>query len=225
MEKDYCVKGLSKIQIEQSALDFLMAYAPRTLKDDADPLDLERMLDTAISLHSGYTLELVEDEKIENDIEAKTRFSELTIQFRGSDFDKLHEPSRVRFTAGHELGHAVLHTAELRPLHQDSHDDDGIVIYRQKDDIPIFKRADWQAETFASALLMPVNTAINFYRKLNSEGYHLGAIIEEFQHKYMVTWSAARVRVNMIMSYIEKGKSGELSEYIEQKLRSSNSNC
>lgn len=219
MAEDYCVNGMSKIRIERSALDFLSKYKRTALEDNADPLDVENLLETTMFAHSRYALSIVPDNEMPQDIEALTSFSERVIELRASDFNQLSEPCRSRFTACHEVGHAILHTLQLENLRKPS---DGIELYRRKEDIPTYQRADWQAETFASAILMPIIPAMHLYKSMIYEGFQTCMIVEAFIKRFMVSSMAAEVRIDMIRDYIDKGEDIGFERYVKNKLSNDN---
>jgi len=83
---------------------------------------------------------------------------------------------RAHFTIGHEIGHFVLHCAL------------GLMSYARtsspKKRKP-FENPEWQANTFASELLMPYEECLSLSPK-------------EIKRKYHVTLSAATTRYNKI---------------------------
>lgn len=70
-------------------------------------------------------------------------------------------PARDRFTIAHELGHLFLHYPTL------ARDYPGQVMIATRwvdDDDPDQKRAEWEANWFAAAFLMPANAFTQAYR-------------------------------------------------------------
>jgi hypothetical protein len=64
------------------------------------------------------------------------------------------EQPRARFSLGHEIGHAVLHSAELVRLAALPHAESGL--YRSSEhNHEICQDIEWQADAFAAAILMP----------------------------------------------------------------------
>nr|WP_306228779.1 ImmA/IrrE family metallo-endopeptidase [Aurantimonas sp. CSK15Z-1] len=82
-------------------------------------------------------------------IEAYTQFDPPSITVRNLVYENaaVHD-GRARMTLSHELGHLVLHKSAV-PMHR------APVKYAQLQKLPIFASAEWQANTFASAFLMP----------------------------------------------------------------------
>lgn len=65
--------------------------------------------------------------------------------------DLINEVPRARFTAAHEIGHAWLHSTELRHRILDG----GNVLKLNRGSIPPYRDPECQANAFASAFLMP----------------------------------------------------------------------
>lgn len=91
--------------------------------------------------------------------EAVTVFSTREIVVSKDVYETISAP-RNRFTLGHELGHAILHTDELsmregaaaRPMNVVS--------------LKAFESSEWQANQFAGAILMPLASIRNNIRLL-----------------------------------------------------------
>lgn len=65
----------------------------------------------------------------------------------------LNVAPRYRFTLAHELGHLILHESEIRE-HLEGATDDHLMLWETLTETE-YKRAEWQANEFARALLMP----------------------------------------------------------------------
>jgi hypothetical protein len=65
----------------------------------------------------------------------------------------LRNQSRDRFTGAHETGHAVLHAGQLAVMNDSARGQP--TLYRQGEIKP-FLNPEWQANTFAAAILMPL---------------------------------------------------------------------
>lgn len=61
---------------------------------------------------------------------------------------------RARFSVAHEIGHAVLHGSQLVELTQIDHVQRAM-LRTDASDTPIYRDSEWQANTFAGALLVP----------------------------------------------------------------------
>lgn len=110
--------------------------------------------------------------------EAKTDIVNGTIYFKESVIEQASHKRfcRANFTIGHEIGHFVLH----RVLNLMNFARMALPIEKR-----IFEDPEWQADTFASELLMPYEQCLNLSPK-------------EIRRKYHVTQSAANTRYNKI---------------------------
>lgn len=94
------------------------------------------------------------------DSEAETRAGEgrwLEIWMQVDFYDALFEPNsntnRARSTLAHEIGHAVLHAVDVRTGRHRPH---ALALRRvRRSELEPFRDSEWQAHTFAGALLMP----------------------------------------------------------------------
>jgi hypothetical protein len=89
---------------------------------------------------------------------------------------------RAAFTVGHELGHAVLHTATLVDL-GDLNLQSQAALHRGKKEHSICRDTEWQANSFAAAFLMPFEglKSLSIRTKTLSEGAiasHFGVSLE-----------------------------------------------
>jgi Zn-dependent peptidase ImmA (M78 family) len=104
----------------------------------------------------------------------------------------LHHPNRQRFTAAHELGHHVLHAADLRKA---VHVDKGFRVL-MRDDVSSLgvDPLEVEANAFASELLMPRELLANV---LDADGLDMedDAGIESLAKKFRVSTSAMRFRL------------------------------
>lgn len=97
-------------------------------------------------------------------------------------------PRRNRFTIAHELGHLFLHF----PMVQKATPGAGMVATRWVDeDDPVQRRAEWEANWFAAAFLMP---ASRFKERFSALGGDLLALSDEFD----VSLQAAELRAKAI---------------------------
>lgn len=92
---------------------------------------------------------------------------------------------RDRFTAAHEMGHYLMHRNAPMKFHRTSR---GV--------LPAYRNSEWQANTFAGALLMPEELLIGCRS------------LREVMERFEVSWDAARVQ-NEVLA--KKGKMGILS--------------
>lgn len=81
---------------------------------------------------------------------------------------------RDRFTMAHELGHFLLHNPK------------NVILARTKSKTKIYEDAEWQADTFAAELLMPIDM-------ITDEDD-----IDSISRKFGVSAKAAEVRLNKV---------------------------
>lgn len=127
----------------------------------------------------GFEYEIVPKEEM-GDNHGLTYPDKGLIQLREDVYEgALAGNGRDRFTVGHEKGHLFLHT--------------GIPLARQAVVNPshhIYEDAEWQADTFASELLMP----LHMIKQLPARMLVPGEIADYFQ----VSYQAAEVRLNKL---------------------------
>lgn len=119
----------------------------------------------------GFRLEICMHAELGND-HGRTFPEELLIQLREDVYDGMCSGNgRDRFTGAHELGHLFLHKS--------------VPLARKVvgTDVPIYRNSEWQADTFASALL------IDQGRLLSCKS------IQEVMDVFGVSEAAARVRL------------------------------
>lgn len=87
---------------------------------------------------------------------------------------------RDRFTAAHEMGHYLMHRDAPMKFHRTS-----------RGRLPAYMESEWQANTFAGALLMPEDLV----KRCRS--------LREIMERFEVSWDAARVQ-NEVLA--KKGK-------------------
>ena len=116
-------------------------------------------------------LEIVEDEDLQGNY-AEYRPANNTMVIRRSVYEGAYEGrGRDRFTLAHELGHFLLH---------------GYPDYRfarNEEHVPKYQDPEWQANTFASMLLIP-------------RGEIFGMSVEEVAQRYQVSKSAAQIALS-----------------------------
>jgi len=92
---------------------------------------------------------------------------------------------RDRFTAAHELGHYLMHRNVPIQFHR-----------TENGRLPAFKDSEWQANTFAGGLLMPIDKMVRCKS------------LEEVMERFEVSWDAARVHNDILA---KKGRMKKLS--------------
>ncbi len=159
--------------------EFAFAVAPRTTQDiveqaeafltqcggenlrGAQPLQLDRLVDFELG-QQGVSVYPVDADEIPAS-EAETRAGPdgwIDVLVRQSFYDSLfvrdRRTVRARSTIGHELGHVILHGAEVRAGRQAP---TALALRRQaRSKLRPFEDSEWQAHSFGGALLVPVST-------------------------------------------------------------------
>ena len=156
----------------------LRAYAKKirelTKTPEDEPFPVVPFLEIVLGAWN-YEMDIVPDE------DTKTTYAETIpslkiFRIRESVYDNAIEGSpRDRFTIAHEIGHLFLH------------DDVSVSFARNEKSIPAYKDPEWQANTFAAELLVPLS--------------HIrGLTIEEIAKKYSVSKKVAQIQA----SYLSK---------------------
>ena len=97
---------------------------------------------------------------------------------------------RYRFTVAHELGHLFLHF----PIVSETAPDSGMIATRWVDetgDSEQLKRAEWEANWFAAAFLMPSNAFQSMLRSFSGNIVHVAA-------RFGVSVQAAEIRAKTL---------------------------
>lgn len=137
------------------------------------------ILTIKFSRHGFNYVVLSDDDSIfEKEEEAKTDITTGTIYFKESVIEQASHKRycRANFKIAHEIGHFILHRVLNLMIFPRT-----ISTVKPK----VFENPEWQADTFASELLMPYEQCQNLTSK-------------EIRRKYHVTISAAKTRYNKI---------------------------
>ena len=134
-------------------------------------------------------------EDLPRSAEALTRFyperEEIEIVLSESTYNALEcDHPRARFSLCHEIGHAVLHPAELIRISRFSMQELALFRQHQKPP-PVYRDAEWQAEALAGALLMPAD-GLEYLRNRNGS---LSASIVQNHFKVSLAAATSRLRV------------------------------
>jgi len=106
---------------------------------------------------------------------------------------------RARFTLAHEIGHAFLHRDELQEGRIAFRDAVATPTARLKRGMKIYESPEWQANVFASALLMPkksVQQWIDLVRCEQPDSISIADMAETFG----VSFQAARIRIERLLA-------------------------
>ena len=182
-------RGLSRILIWNRAniIRKLFSISYDSFINAPKLLDL---ISVTLSMHGidfDYEIREDNDDIFENNEEAFTDLKTGIVYFKSSVIENScrKKYGRGAFTIAHELGHYFLHylpsNVKLSRVSNDTY-------------VPIYKDPEWQADTFASELLMPFEQCIF----LNED---------EIRKKYHVSRKAATTRKSMITKELENKKS------------------
>lgn len=156
-EHGYRVQPRSTTEVARRAEAFLRRFAPDHLESGA-ALDMASLVDHGLH-EAGIFVYGVEDGDLP-DAEAETRATAgpwIDILMRDEFYRALFELNsntvRARSTLAHEIGHAILHEEEVRTGRHLPH----LLALRRapRRDLRPFEDSEWQAHTFAGALLIP----------------------------------------------------------------------
>lgn len=110
---------------------------------------------------------------------------------------------RARFTAAHELGHLILHRNELIEgvgANRVTKYEDSSHNTEWPSHLRIYTSADWQANVFASAFLMPLEGVRAFLASQRADYFQAQDIAQHFK----VSLQAARIRMDKIIPRLAK---------------------
>lgn len=150
-------------------------------------LDFIESLADELRINSGFEDGYINIEKIANDLGFDvfgTTFDDGNISGKVIHNDTTKEIyvadesyERQRFTIGHEIGHIILHHKAGETINE--------IDYRTSD--KEFSRKEFQANAFASALLMPKENAVKIWNSLGD--------IDDFAEYFEVSKKAASIRL------------------------------
>lgn len=150
-------------------------------------LDFIEDLANELRINSGYENRTINIEDIANQLGFEvfgTTFSNDRISGKVIHNDVCKEIyvadesfPRQRFTIAHEIGHIILHHQAGENINE--------VDYRSSDNN--FERKEFQANAFASALLMPKKDALKVWRALKD--------VDDFAEYFEVSKKAASIRL------------------------------
>jgi Zn-dependent peptidase ImmA (M78 family) len=153
MSHDYCVAAKSRAEIEQLTAAWRQALRISTTCQAPDMIDL--LENEVPRLFADFAL-IVRDDRQMDDAEGYTEFDPPRIVLSETTYQsaaKFH--GRGRWTAAHELGHLVLHNSAVAL-------DRAPKRYSQMKELPAYASAEWQANAFAAAFLMPATLIRDF---------------------------------------------------------------
>jgi Zn-dependent peptidase ImmA (M78 family) len=155
----------------------------------------------------GVSAAPVPVERIAKGLEAQLRFSPLDDELSGMVYVKdgtpiigvnaLHHPNRQRFTLAHEVGHLVLHRAEItRQIHVDK----GFpMLMRDSASAAGIDEMEIEANFFAAELLMPESLLA---RSLQGQSFDIDdeGAVAALAKEYKVSVAAMRFRLGNLFA-------------------------
>jgi hypothetical protein len=197
-------KGLSGVRADHKlsyrALETAAAYVRQQLNFPADePIDplrlFEDLHESSIKQRDGSVIPLrggvisLEDSEGYTRYDAKRGVIEILASERTYEWLEERHP-RAAYFVGHELGHCVLHTDQLvrlaeMPANQQA------AFHRGRAGHKPYEDTEWQANAFASALLMPAAGL----RSLEEEGLGLTPLF--IARRFKVSKEAASYRLDL----------------------------
>ena len=190
------VPPLSRRDIRTKAEEILNAFQPSALKDT--PTDIERFYTVALPLRTGMRTGSDDLTEFGSNVLGVTNAREKTSYVSTALYDssRLSDLGRLRATMGHEAGHCLLHVPFANFVSRNH----GLgLLYREYNDLPPWKNAEWQAWETSRQLLMPEQVI----RRCLAENYSIRDLAQRFQ----VNYSFAESWVNILRRADEKNYS------------------
>ena len=176
----------SRRQIALTAVQVIHRFRPDLLSNPG-PFPIEEFWDLGLP---AYGIQGYVSDSLGPFDEGITR-PDGTIELSSAVFDDLGiGDGRARFTVGHECGHGLLHVNEIK---------EALVSGRQpglrrSQEIPVYRHPEWQADEFASFLLMPGSAVKALVSRPGGETGE--ATIKEMMVTFGVSFRAAEVRLS-----------------------------
>lgn len=179
------VPSRGRREIEQIATRFCKRFAPWVLTDPG-PFPVLQVFEALGDEIPGITTGVDDmDEKTEGMLYPDGRLFISNKTYRGL----VSGDGRSRFTATHEFCHALVHKPHLAMAHQRGRPP----LYRRADIKP-YQDPEWQADQFATRVLMPTAALQQFILSLPNKML----IVYNVQSQFQVSHEAARVRLSIL---------------------------
>lgn len=217
---------LSRTLIDDEAKKFLIKYRPDALKE-ATKLDLENLIENDLGLNIDYQ-NLDENHQIlgatifkdgymnvyNNGEKELKKFSKNTMVFDIKLSEDYKQEGRFLFTLAHEIGHWILHRKHffideqqqnIFDLLEDESRDKFIICVKRNESAMLYVRKktpeewiEWQADNFASSLLMPKDIFKTTYEHLKEENMNKEQILRELSNIFGASKKACEIRINIL---------------------------
>ena len=214
-------KYLSKIKIEEYAYEFLLENSPESL-NKAIQTDVEYIIENKLNISLQYlkldTTQNLLGMTIMNPM--KVKYLDENLQIVEGIFDRNtilineflatqeNQEHRLYFTLAHEIGHWYLQRkdAYVDSGQQSLFGDDTVksnLNLKRKKLVTEEDWLEWQANYFASCILMPKRMFANEYIKLQNRG--IFEIISELSKTFNVSEEAVTYRIKEIKNELNEG--------------------
>ena len=217
---------LSRTLIDDEAKKFLIKYRPNALKE-ATKLDLENLIENDLGLNIDYQ-NLDENHQIlgatifkdgymnvyNNGEKELKKFSKNTMVFDIKLSEDYKQEGRFLFTLAHEIGHWILHRKHffideqqqnIFDLLENESRDNFIICVKRNESAMLYVRKktpeewiEWQADNFASSLLMPKDIFKTTYEHLKEENMNKEQILRELSNIFGASKKACEIRINIL---------------------------
>ncbi len=205
---------LSKPAIESKALDLIETHYQKEIKSIQGSIDIESIVEKTLSYEFVFD-DLSTRFKAPNILGA-INGDECVVYIDEALAEDTKQEGRFRFTIAHEIGHVVFHVpkpsdgVQLTLLGMDK----STSIFCREQDFQVsekFNQIEWQANYFASCLLMPRHHVLEaikqFFRtkgKAPSFTYTLKDAIPELAKQFGVSNLAMQYRLEEFKNYGEE---------------------
>lgn len=158
-----------------------------------------------LSLRAETSDDFSEEGRTEYDEEQ----DEIVVKLRNDIWRRAQEgEGRSRFTAAHELGHALLHSG-LMKKHSGKFFREFLRTASEKlpEDVPIYCSPDYQANSWAGAFLLPTQGVRQYLKRMQAADEETS--IEKIARHFDVSVQAARIRIEkMLPNLVDFGEGG-----------------
>lgn len=184
------VPGLSRMQIEQSALEFLMVVAPECLETPM-PVPVRKIFEDMLDI---YDYKAMVGKNIKG-LEGITNVTSRVVTLNLATYNRLEKDDpRARFTCAHEFGHMILH-GQYQISHSAQSTD---VMFARRSQLKAYEDPEWQSDTFGAALLMPYPMMKLLFKNGEME-------VDNVMQTFQVSRTAAMKRITKLQTeFIKK---------------------
>ncbi|MBY0314421.1 MAG: ImmA/IrrE family metallo-endopeptidase [Bdellovibrionales bacterium] len=184
------VRGMSHAQIEKEASEFLQLVAPECLSDPR-PTPMLEIFENKMDL-LGFRVVVGKNVKgLGGVTDVTNRFIEIPL----ATYNQLEKGvPRARFTIAHECGHAKIHGKQAQMGTFASSEN---IQFARRSELRPFEDPEWQADTFAAAVLMPWQTMRMLYERGEMN-------VQTVMSVFQVSQAAASRRVMRLQASFEK---------------------